>query len=99
VALAMLIQAGYLAAQIVQYVHDIGTFAPDTNAYSSIYFTLLGAHHAHVAIGLLLDAWLLGRLLGGLTHYRVVAVRAIALYWYVVSAIAVVVVATQVSPS
>jgi heme/copper-type cytochrome/quinol oxidase subunit 3 len=74
VALATLLQAGYLAVQIVQYIHDVGTFAPDTNAYSSIYFTLLGAHHAHVAVGLLLDAWLLGRLLGGLTHYRVVAV-------------------------
>jgi cytochrome c oxidase subunit I+III len=99
IALATLLQAGYLAVQIVQYIHDVGTFAPDTNAYSSIYYTLLGAHHAHVAVGLLLDAWLLGRLLGGLTHYRVVAVRAIALYWYVVSAIAVVVVAIQVSPS
>jgi cytochrome c oxidase subunit I+III len=99
VALAMLLQAGYLAVQIVSYIHDLGTFAPDTNAYTSIYFTLLGAHHAHVAVGVLLDAWLLARLLGGLTHYRVVAVRSIALYWYVVAAIGIAVVATQVSPS
>ena len=99
VALAFLVQAGYLAVQIVQYIHEIGTFAPDTNAYSSIYFTLLGAHHAHVAAGLLLDVWLLVRLLGGLTHYRVVAVRSVALYWYVVNAIAIFVVATQMSPS
>jgi cytochrome c oxidase subunit I+III len=99
VASALLVQAGYLAVQIVQYRHDIGTFAPDTNAYSSIYFTLLGVHHAHVVVGLLLSGWLLARLLGGLTHYRVVAVRAIALYWYVVAAIGIAVVATQVSPS
>ena len=49
---------------------------------------------------MLLDLWLLGRLaLGGLTPYRVTAVRAVALYWYVVAALAVAVVATQVSPS
>ena len=47
------------------------TFAPTTNAYGSIYFTLLGAHHAHVVVGLLLDVWLLVRLRGGLTRYRV----------------------------
>ena len=96
---ALLIQAGYLAVQIVEYLHDLDAFQPDTNAYGSIYFTLLGAHHVHVAVGLLLDVWLLARLVGGLTDYRVKAVRAIALYWHVVNAIAVFVVATQVSAS
>jgi heme/copper-type cytochrome/quinol oxidase subunit 3 len=52
-----------------------------------------------VVAGLLLDGWLLVRLLGGLSSYRVVAVRAVALYWYVVAALAIGVVATQVSPS
>jgi heme/copper-type cytochrome/quinol oxidase subunit 3 len=92
-------QAGYLGAQIVSYVSDLDTFTPSTNAYGSIYFTLLGAHHLHVIAGLLLDVWLLVRLIGGLTSYRVVAVRAIALYWYVVAALAIAVTATQVSPS
>ena len=96
---AFVVQSGYLAAQIVEYTSDLDKFRPDTNAYGSIYFTLLGAHHIHVAVGLLLDLWLLARLLSGLTDYRVKAVRAIALYWYVVTAIAVFVVATQVSPS
>ena len=94
---AALVQGGYLAVQIVEYLDDLHKFSPSTNAYGSIYFTLLGAHHAHVAIGLLLDLWLLARLLGGLTNYRVIAVRSIALYWYVVSAIGICVVATQVS--
>ena len=96
---ALLIQAGYLAAQSVEYMHDLDKFKPDTNAYGSIYFTLLGGHHAHVAMGLLLDLWLLARLVGGLTDYRVKAVRSIALYWHVVNLIAVFVVATQVSAS
>jgi cytochrome c oxidase subunit III len=99
VFVALLIQGAYLAAQIVEYKSDLDKFKPDTNAYGSIYFTLLGAHHIHVIVGLLLSLWLLARLLGGLTDHRVKAVRAIVLYWYVVIGIAVFVVATQVSPS
>jgi heme/copper-type cytochrome/quinol oxidase subunit 3 len=98
-ALAFAMQAGYLAVQVVSYVDDLHTFSPSTNAYGSIYFTLLGAHHAHVLVGLLLNGWLLARLTGGLTPYRVIAVRAVALYWYVVSLVGVAVVLTQVSPS
>jgi cytochrome c oxidase subunit I+III len=97
IAAAFVLQAGYLAAQVVSYVGDLGDFSPSTNAYGSIYFTLLGAHHLHVAVGLLLDGWLLTRLRGGLTAYRATGVRAVALYWYVVAALAIAVVATQVS--
>jgi cytochrome c oxidase subunit I+III len=97
IALALLIQAGYLAVQIVSYVGDLGDFGPSTNAYGSIYYVLLGLHHAHVAVGLLLDTWLLARLIGGLTNYRLVGVRAVALYWYAVAALAIVVTATEVS--
>jgi hypothetical protein len=39
------------------------------------------------------------RLLGGLTGYRILAVRVTAFYWYFVSAIGVAVALTQVSPS
>jgi heme/copper-type cytochrome/quinol oxidase subunit 3 len=97
IAVAFVLQAGYLAVQIVSYVGDLGDFSPSTNAYGSIYFTLLGAHHLHVVVGLLLDGWLLARLRGGLTSYRATGVRAVALYWYVVAALAIAVVATQVS--
>jgi cytochrome c oxidase subunit I+III len=98
-ALAFAMQAGYLAVQVTSYLSDLDTFRPSTNAYGSIYFTLLGAHHLHVIAGLLLDGWLLVRLAGGLTSYRLVGVRAVALYWYVVAALAIAVTATQVSPS
>jgi cytochrome c oxidase subunit III len=99
VALAVLVQGGYLAWQIVLYADDLGRFSPDDTAYGSIYFTLLAAHHAHVALGLLLELWVLARLAGGLTHYRVVTLQAVALYWIFVNAMAVLVVAAQVSPS
>jgi heme/copper-type cytochrome/quinol oxidase subunit 3 len=99
IAFALVVQSCYLAAQVLSYMHDLDSFKPDTNAYGSIYFALLAAHHAHVLVGLLLNLWLLGRLLGGLTRYRESGVRAVALYWYAVAALGVAVVATQVSPS
>jgi cytochrome c oxidase subunit I+III len=99
IALAFAMQAGYLAVQIVSFIDDLQTFSPTTNAYGSIYFIMLGVHHAHVIVGLLLSGWLLARLRRGLTPYRTIAVRTIALYWYVVSVIGVFVVLTQVSPS
>ena len=98
-ALAFAIQAGYLAVQVVSFVDELSKFHPSDNAYASIYFSLLGAHHVHVALGLLIDAFLLVRLAGGLTSYRVTGLRAAALYWYVVAAVGVLVVVTQVSPS
>jgi heme/copper-type cytochrome/quinol oxidase subunit 3 len=99
VALALVVQAGYLAWQIVLYVDDLGKFAPDESAYGSIYFTLLGAHHAHVAFGLLLNVWVLVRLASGLTNYRMITLQAVALYWAFVNFVAILVVAAQVSPS
>jgi heme/copper-type cytochrome/quinol oxidase subunit 3 len=99
IALAMAIQGGYLAWQIVLFLSDLDKFSPDATAYGSAYFTMLGAHHAHVAIGLLFDLWLLARLAGGLTTYRIVSVQAVAIYWAFVNAVAILVVAAQVSPS
>jgi cytochrome c oxidase subunit I+III len=99
VAVGLLMQACYLAVQIVSYIHDLGDFSPTTNAYGSVYFTMLGAHHIHVIVGLLLSLWLLVRLAGGLTSYRRTAVRAISLYWYVIAAVGVAVTLVQVSPS
>ena len=76
-----------------------GSSRRDDTAYGSIYFTLLGAHHAHVAFGLLLDLWILVRLTAGLTNYRLITVQAVALYWAFVNLLAILVVATQVSPA
>jgi heme/copper-type cytochrome/quinol oxidase subunit 3 len=98
-AVAAAVQATYLGLQINLFVDDFNKFSPSESAYGSIYFAMVGIHHAHVAIGLALDAWLLGRLLGGLTHYRLLALRVIAIYWYFVAAIAVPVVLTQLYPS
>jgi cytochrome c oxidase subunit I+III len=97
VALALVVQGGYLAAQIVEYLGDLSRFGPRDHVYGSIYFTMLGADHAHVALGILFDVWVLARLWSGLTNYRVVTVRVVALYWYVVVGLTILVVATQLS--
>lgn len=99
IALATVVQAGYLAVQIVLYLDDLSKFSPKDTAYGSIYFTLLLTHHIHVLIGILLNLYVMFRLLRGLNGYRLVGVRAIALYWHFVNVAAVAVVLTQLSPS
>lgn len=99
VAIATAIQGTYLGLQIHLFVSDLNSFSPDESAYGSIYFALLGAHHAHVAVGLALNGWLLAKLLGGLTNYRLIGLKAIALYWYFVNLTAIAVVLTQLYPS
>lgn len=100
IAGAMVVQAVYLAAQILLFRHDLRRFTPQGSAYGSIYFTLLAVHHAHVLFGTLLDgvvAWKLAR--HGLTNYWQIGVRGLALYWYVVGGLAVVVLFTILSPA
>ena len=96
---ALLIQAGYLAMQLTLYLDDLDKFSPSATSYASIYFTLVGAHHAHVFVGLLLTAWMLLRLLGGATMYRLVGLQAIAFYWHFVNVLALVVTLVQIFPS
>jgi heme/copper-type cytochrome/quinol oxidase subunit 3 len=99
VALATAVQATYLGLQLHLFLSDLSDFSPAANAYGSVYFTLLGVHHAHVALGLALDAWILWKLAGGLTNYRLVGLRVIAFYWYFVVLVGIAVVLTQLYPS
>jgi cytochrome c oxidase subunit 3 len=96
---ALVVQCGYLGAQAVLFANDLDKFGPKDNAYGSIYFTMLAAHHAHVLLGILLSLFVVARLTSGLTNYRVIAVRVVALYWYFVAVIGILVTLTQVSPS
>jgi heme/copper-type cytochrome/quinol oxidase subunit 3 len=97
--LALIVQGGYFSVQIHELLSDLDKFDPSGSAYASIYFTLLGAHHAHVVVGMLIELWVLWKLLGGLTDYRLVGVRVAALYWYFVNLAAIGVVLTQLYPS
>lgn len=96
---AFVVQAGYLGVQIHEFLSELDKTSPHGSAYASIYFTMIGAHHVHVAAGLLIELWLLARLLSGLTNYRLIALRVTALYWYFVAIVGVAVTFTQIYPS
>ncbi|MDX6470156.1 MAG: cytochrome c oxidase subunit [Gaiellaceae bacterium] len=97
--LALAGQAAYLGVSIHEYASDLTRFGPGTHAYGSIYYTLLGADHAHVGLGLLFSVWLLAKLARGLTLYRLNALQAIAFYWQAVNVLTVVVTLTVLSPA
>ena len=97
VVAALAIQGGYFGVALHDFDRQLDSFTPQTDAYGSIYYVLLGADHAHVAAGLLLDVWLLLKLTCGLTAFRMRAVRAVALYWYAVALLTVLVTATLLS--
>jgi cytochrome c oxidase subunit I+III len=90
--LALVVQSGYFAMSVHDYADDLHRFTPQQHAYGSIYYTLLGADHGHVALGILLNLWLLWRLGRD-------AVRAVAFYWHAVNVITLVVTLTVLSPA
>jgi heme/copper-type cytochrome/quinol oxidase subunit 3 len=95
---ALVMQAGYLAMQLHLFVHDLHEFPPSRTSYSSIYFTMLGTHDAHVLVGIALVLFLFLRLLRGLTSYRLTGLQATTFYWHFVNVAALVIVAAQLSP-
>ena len=97
-AVAFAVQAVYLVWQLHDYVLAIHLYDPRTSAWASVYVTLLGADHAHVFVGVLLNAWFLLRISKRLSRYRVVGVQATAFYWHAVNAITLVVLLVQLSP-
>jgi heme/copper-type cytochrome/quinol oxidase subunit 3 len=97
--LALVVQAGYLGMQIHLFAADLRDFVPSQHAYASIYYVLVGADHAHVAAGLLINAFLLLKLLSGLNGYRLTGLKAAAFYWHFVNLLTVAVVLTQISPA
>jgi heme/copper-type cytochrome/quinol oxidase subunit 3 len=94
---ALVVQCGYLAWAIHDFVDQLHRSAPQDNAYSSIYYVLLGADHAHVAVGILLVAWLLWKLVRGLTMYRLNAVQAVTFYWHAVNVLTLIVIGVLLS--
>lgn len=94
---ALVVQCAYLAYEIKDYSDQLAQADITRNAYTSIYYTLLGADHGHVLVGILFNLWLLGKLVTGITRYRANAAQAIAWYWHFVNVVTVVVVATLLS--
>lgn len=76
----------FLVIQAIEYSHK--SFAPQTNAYGGLFFTITGFHGAHVLIGLLMNvvvqiwAWR-----GWFGVDRHLAVTNAAMYWHFVDAV------------
>jgi heme/copper-type cytochrome/quinol oxidase subunit 3 len=96
---AIAVQVTYFALQIHLFADDLSRFSPHDSAYGSIYFTLLGTHHLHVLVGILVELWLVLRLSTGVTRYRGIGVQAAAVYWHAVNVLAVAVTLVLLSPS
>ena len=95
--LAFIVQSGYLAYELHDFMDELHRSPMTRDAYSSIYYVLLGADHAHVFVGLLFDIWLLLKLARGLTMYRLNAAVAIAWYWCFAGLLTLVVVGSLTS--
>jgi heme/copper-type cytochrome/quinol oxidase subunit 3 len=94
---ALVVQCGYLGWAIHDYLDQLQHSTPQDNAYSSIYYVLLGADHVHVAVGVLFVFWLLWKLLRGLTMYRLNATQPLAFYWHAVNLLTLIVMGVLLS--
>lgn len=97
VVASLVVQCGYIAFEIRDYNNELRTADITRNAYTSIYYTLVGADHAHVLIGIVFSLWLLWKLSRGLNRYRTNATLAIAWYWYFANAATLAVLGTILS--
>ncbi|HZT17338.1 MAG TPA: cytochrome c oxidase subunit 3 [Gaiellaceae bacterium] len=97
VVAALVVQCGYLAYELRDYNNQLDKTDITRNAYTSIYYTLLGADHGHVLLGVLFNIWLLWKLSRGLNRYRSNATLAIAWYWHFANAATLAVVGTILS--
>jgi heme/copper-type cytochrome/quinol oxidase subunit 3 len=95
----LVVQAGYVAYEVHDYADQLHRFPITRDAYSSIYYTLLGADHAHVLLGAVFNLWLLAKLARGFTRYRLNAVQAITFYVHAVNVVTIVVIGTLLSAS
>jgi heme/copper-type cytochrome/quinol oxidase subunit 3 len=82
---ALVVQSGYLAYEVHDYADELKKMPVNRDAYTSIHYTLLGADHAHVFVGILFTLWLIWKFARGITTYRANALQAITWYWHFVN--------------
>jgi cytochrome c oxidase subunit 3 len=98
IAIAGVVQGGYLIWQLHDFVLDVHRQPPSESAYSSIRLTMIAIDHLHVFVGVLLTTWLVARLATRLTPYRLRGLQAITFYWHAVNVLTLLVLAVDLSP-
>jgi heme/copper-type cytochrome/quinol oxidase subunit 3 len=94
-ALGFLLGLAFLGLQLWETVVVAREFTPRTDAYGSFFFTITGAHSAHLAAGLLLLAWMQVRAwFGAYSPRRHLGVQVAAVYWHFVVVVQVAIFAT-----
>ncbi|HKB55189.1 MAG TPA: cytochrome c oxidase subunit 3 [Ramlibacter sp.] len=85
-AITLVLGVIFLVVQGIEYSHK--SFAPQTNAYGGLFFTITGFHGAHVFVGLLMNVvvqiWAWRGWFGAGRH---LAVTNAAMYWHFVDAV------------
>ncbi len=90
IAIGAVLAIIFLSLQAYEFTHT--EFTPQTNAYGSLFFTILSLHGAHVLIGLFIAAFVLARAWAG--HFTASSHHAVengVLYWHFVGAVWVVI--------
>jgi heme/copper-type cytochrome/quinol oxidase subunit 3 len=83
-----LLGLAFLGLQVWETVVVAREFTPKTDTYGSLFFTITGAHSAHLAAGLLLLSWVQVRgWFGAYSARRHLGVQMSALYWHFVVAV------------
>lgn len=97
---AFLLGTAYFVLQIDSFLRNWKVSNPEDTAYSSIVYTLQGAHWIHVGAGLLLLLWIQGRAwMGAFGPEKHAPVLVTALYWYFLGVLALAVLGTTLSPA
>lgn len=94
--IGFLLGAAFLIVQlVVEWPEAAHEFLPADNSYGALFFTLTGLHGAHVAVGLIMSAFVQAQAWRG--HYGPhdhVSVQNFAMYWHFVDAMWILVLGT-----
>lgn len=90
--LVTLAGTAFVVLQAVDYLQEYPSSTPSKDAYGSLLFTLTGLHAFHVGIGVLMMLLVLvGQLVRGVRKPQAGATRVMAMYWYFLAVLAVVI--------
>ena len=82
-AVVALLGAAFVVLEVFEFMDELKTTKPSSDAYGSIFYTLLGFHLAHVMLLVLFMLLLLAATVTGrLDRAHHVIVRNVALFWY-----------------